>query len=87
MRHQVFVSVRLIAPVCMAIILQFESAHADSALRGYSCAQVREAVVRFGGVENAEVLARGQGGTDREIAAAKRCLIRPVHFRRSVSSR
>lgn len=87
MRQLRFVSVRLIAPFCLAVILHSGPAHAQSALRGYTCAQVRDAVVKFGGIENAEVLARGQGGTDREIAAAKRCLIRPVYFRRSVSSR
>jgi len=86
MRQLFYVSARLIVP-CVAILLQFQPAHAQGALRGYSCAQIREAVVRFGGIENAEVLARGQGGTDREIAAAKRCLVRPVYFRPSVSVR
>lgn len=87
MRHPILVSLRLIAPFCMAIILQSQPAQAQGAVRGYTCAQIREAVVRFGGVENAEALARGQGRTDGEIAAAKRCLVRPVYFRRSVSSR
>jgi len=81
-----FVSMTLIVAICV-VLLQFGPAHAQSALRGYTCAQVREAVVRYGGPENAEALARGQGGTDQEIAAAKRCLIQPVHFRRSVSLR
>ena len=57
-------------------------AHAQDGLRGYTCAQVREAVIRYGGPENAESLARSNGGTDREIAAARHCL-RPKHFGRS----
>ena len=77
------ISASLIIAVCMAF-LPVAPAGAQGALRGYTCAQVREAVVKYGGPENAEALARGQGGTDQEIAAAKRCLIQPVHFRRSV---
>ncbi len=56
---------------------------AQTTMRGYTCAQVREAVVKYGGAENAEALARAQGGTEREILAARRCLTRPKYFRRS----
>ena len=87
MQHVFLVSMRLIIPICMIAIVSSKPAHAQGALRGYTCAQIREAVVKFGGVENAEALARGHGGTDREIAAAKRCLLQPVYYRRSVSLR
>ena len=59
------------------------SANAQSPLRGYSCAQVRDAVVRYGGIQNAEALARSQGGSERELSSAKRCLTKPKHYRRS----
>ena len=65
------------------ILLHAGSVHAQDALRGYTCAQVRKAVVKYGGPESAEAVARSHGGTDREIAAAKRCWNRPKHFRRS----
>ena len=48
-------------------------------IRGYTCMQVREAVIKYGGPENAESLARSYGGTEREIAAARRCLVRPKY--------
>jgi hypothetical protein len=66
-----------------ALLAKVSAVHAADDLRGYTCAQVRQAVVNYGGPEKAEAMARSQGGTDREIAAARRCLIRPKHFRRS----
>ena len=66
------------------VLLHSGSVRAQNPLRGYTCAQVREAVVKYGGPANAESLARSHGGTDdREIAAAKRCWNRPKHFRGS----
>jgi len=38
-------------------LLHVGAAHAGSAMRGYTCAQVRKAVVRYGGPDNAEALA------------------------------
>jgi len=64
-------------------LLHVGAAHAGSAMRGYTCAQVRKAVVRYGGPDNAEALARSQGGTEAELAAARKCLNRPKHYRRS----
>lgn len=67
----------------LAVLFLSGSALGQGGLRGYSCPEVRQAVVRYGGVENAVALARAQGGSDREISAARRCLSRPKHFRRS----
>jgi len=47
------------------------AASAQSTMRGYTCAQVREAVVKYGGAQNAEALARAEGGTDREIISGQ----------------
>ena len=72
---------RTLAVSLCAIMALTQGVHARNDMRGYTCRQVRQAVVQYGGPENAEALARAQGGTEREIAAARRCLVRPRHFR------
>lgn len=74
---------KIIGLAIFAAATQTSDAYAQSATRGYTCAQIREAVVKYGGAKNAEALARAQGGSDREISTARKCLSRPRHFRRS----
>ena len=40
---------RAIGLICSAIFVQSNVVHAQSDLRGYTCAQVREAVAKYGG--------------------------------------
>jgi hypothetical protein len=57
------------------------SLKAQDLLRGHTCAQVRDAVVKFGGPENAAVMARANGGTEAEIGAARKCLVQQKQVR------